>query len=359
MAKRLFDLPETKGEFKARGLVTGTGKDKFFQTGKTKTGKDKRSSRFGVKVKDDGSSVYCDLMAMEKDFVYFYKKGDTKKNIKGVSQKVAFVTRDKFNEEGFEPIGVKVGIEQFIDDKGAVKNKNIPMFEFDTPQYLKEKLEEDMPVFVRGKLEFSSYVNGSTGDKVRMMKCVPSQISGVTTNLDLKDEKYLPVNDFIQTIIFMGIERDESDPSDKKAIVSAKIVNYSTIEDAEFIIRDQKIFKTFKKNLKPYNAIKVFGKINNVLEIEEVEDDGWGTENNSFEQKGNSFRRELLILGADPSTLDVDTYNKNNVEEAIEKIKENNKAKEDFGDTNTNNNDDWGSDLGSSDSDDGFDDGWD
>lgn len=358
MAKRLFDLPETKGEFKARGLVTGTGKDKFYQTGKTASRKgadgkeiglkDKRSIRFGLKVAADGSSVYCDILALEKDKVYFYKKGDKKAGIKGVSQPVNFSTRNSFNQEGFEPIGIKVGLEQEVSDKGQLKNINIPLFEFDAVEYLAKNLVENQAVFARGKMEFSSYIDGSTGNKVRMQKLVPGQISGVTTDLNLETDDYTPTNEFIQTIVFMGAELDNSDKNDVKGVISAKVVNYSTIEDIELIVRDKKLFQTMKKNLKPYNAIQVFGKINNRLEIEEVEDDGWGSANNPFEQKSNSFTKELLILGANPSTLDKDTYTKENMDEAIELIRASQKAKEDFGAKKENSDDSWGTETSNS-----------
>lgn len=343
MAKeRIFDLPETKGEFKTRGVITGTTKDNFLKVKQDDDKKVRKTLRFGVKVKEDGSSVYCDLVGREKDFVYFYKKGDIKAGIKGVSRKVNFTTRNQFKQEGFEPIGIKVGIEQYVDEKGALKNNNIPMFEFDAVDYLKKNMTEEMCVFVRGKIEFSSFINGATGDKVRMSRYAPVQISGITSGLDLTDEKYVAVNDFIQTIIFMDLQLDDSDKEDKKGILSAKVVNYSSIEDVEFIVRDQKIFKTLKKNLKPYTAIQVFGKIHNKVEKEEVEDDGWGSSNNSFEQKNNSFTKELLILGANPDTIDVETYSKNKLEAAIEKVKQSKRVKEDFGSKPTDENNDWG-----------------
>ncbi|MEG2289584.1 MAG: hypothetical protein RSC24_06415 [Clostridium sp.] len=351
MAKRIFDLPQTKGEFKARGLITGTGKDKFYKEGSTPSKKDqngkeiglkaKRNLKFGIKVAGDGSTVYCDVQAKEQDNVYFYKKGNKKLNIKGESKAVNFGTRELFKEEGFEPIGIKVGIEQEFDEKGALKNINIPMFEFDSAKYLSENLTEDQAVFVRGKIEFSSYINGNTGDKVRMQKFIPTQVSGVTVDINLDDEKYVSSNDFIQTIIFMGIELDDN-KDDKKGILSAKVVNYSTIEDVEFIVRDQKLFKTLKKNLKPYNAIRIFGKINNKLE-QVVEDDGWGTSNNTFETKAGNFTRELLVLGANPETLDKETYTNAKVDEAIKLIRANQKAKEEFGEkTIESSTDDWG-----------------
>lgn len=357
MAKRIFDLPETKGEFKVRGLVTGTGKDKFYQAGETKKKTPKRSINFGIKVQQDGSSVYCSLNAYEKEKVYFYKKGDKKNGIKGESKAVIFNLRNTFKEEGFEPIGVKVGIEQEINEKGMAVNKNVTKFDFDVPEYLRDNLTENMPVFIRGKITRSSSINGSTGEKVRYVNFEPQQISGITKGLDLDEENYQSVNDFRQSIIFMGASTDNSDKNDPKGIIEAKIVTYNSIEDAEFVVRDKKIFTTLKKNLKPYNAITIFGKIHNKLEIEEVEDDGWGMENNSFEQKGNSFTKEMLVLGADPSTLDKETYTKENVEEALNLLKESQKAKDDFG--ATTDGDDWGSSLNNTDSnDDGFDDGW-
>lgn len=358
--KRIFELPETKGEFKARGFVTGTSKDNFFKETVMKNKKKRNVLRFGIKVQSDGSTVYCDLQPQEQDNVYFYKKGDKKANIKGVTTKVPFANRELFKEEGFEPIGIKVGLEQYIDDKGKLVNKNIPMLEFDGAKYVAEKLTEDVGVFTRGKLEFSSYTNGSTGDKVKMTKFIPSQISAVTTDINFDDEKFTPVHDFIQTIVFMDIEMDESDPNDKKGILSAKIVNYANIENAEFIIRDSKVFKTFKKNLKPYTAIQVFGKVNNRLEVVEVEDDGWGSGNNSFENNSNNFTRELLIVGANPSTIDIETYNKAAMEEALELIKANQIAKENFGKTDETkeNESEWGKDLSGSEGEEGFDDGW-
>lgn len=341
--KRIFDLPETKGEFKARGIVKGTSKDKFYQLKTTAKGKPKRILKFELQVQEDGSKVYCELSPTVMDNVYFYKQGDKKAGIKGVSKAIPFDNRNSFKEEGFDPIGIKVGLEQYIDDKGSLKNKNVSMFDYDGVEYLSKTLQEDIGVFVKGKTEFSSYINGTTGDKVRMTKFIPNQISGVTSDINFEDEKFLSVNDFVQTIVFMGAEMDESDPEDKKGVISSKIIGYSTIEDVEFIVRDAKIFKTFKKNLKPYTAVKVFGKIHNKVEKEIVEDDGWGTSNNSFEHKGNSFTKELLILGADPSTIDKDTYSKALLEEAIELVKASKKAQENYGDESKEEGSDWGS----------------
>ena len=72
MAKRLINLPETKGEFKVSGLVIGTEKgDKFFKSIKTKNNKDMNLLSFGVET-DKNSTTYISLNGMARDEVYFY-----------------------------------------------------------------------------------------------------------------------------------------------------------------------------------------------------------------------------------------------------------------------------------------------
>jgi hypothetical protein len=73
MAKeRLFNLPETKGTYQLRGIVNGTASERFYQSGKTSTGKDKRSVNFGVEVAK-GKTLYVGLQAFPRDEVLFYK----------------------------------------------------------------------------------------------------------------------------------------------------------------------------------------------------------------------------------------------------------------------------------------------
>lgn len=358
---RIFDLPETKGVFKATGKVSGTTKDKYYTNGKTKDGKKiKMALKFGLKVDGEGRTVYTSIEPRpkdpNKDKVYFYKKS-TEKGKKGQSVGVLFKDKDNFKEEGFEQIGVKVGIEQYIDEKGALKNKNSNMFEENAIDYLYDNLKEEQEVFVRGDLNWSSYRNGNTGDIIRMNKCNITQISGLTKALDFEKEGFASMNDFKQRIIFMSIDMDESNPEDKKALLEAKIVTYNSIEDAEFVVRKPKLYKNLKK-LKPYTSIEVFGKINNLIEREEFEDDGWGTDEDSFGDSNVTFIKEMYILGADPATIDVETYTKENIEEAEDLIRQNNKVKENFGETNNNDDEDWGSMNSDNDSNDEIEEGW-
>ena len=46
--QRLFNLPETKGNFMIKGVVKGTKKDNFYTEKQTRTGKEMRIVNFGL-----------------------------------------------------------------------------------------------------------------------------------------------------------------------------------------------------------------------------------------------------------------------------------------------------------------------
>src|SRR5690606_30598073 len=89
-------------------------------------------------------------------------------------------------------------------------------------------------------------------------------------DIDFDAEDFEEVSRFKQKIIFMGIERVD-DKNDPRFQVDAKIVTYNSVEDTHFIIRDRLLANQFKKNLKPYTAIDVWGRIVNKAETEEIE----------------------------------------------------------------------------------------
>lgn len=334
MAERKISLPMTKGEFKVSGLATGTNKgDKFFENKLTKSKSQMNLLNFGVETKKD-STVYISLNGLVKDEVVFYKKAE-KKGEKGQTKKIKWAERYKFAEEGYKLIGINIGVIKTVNDKGQQVNDNKMLAEFDACKQIAENLKDGQSVFVRGNIDFSSFKNDK-GEVRRNIKFVPSQVS-LAKDVDFESEDFKEVNSFKQTIIFTGIEMDDSDPSDKKARVQAKIVNYNTIEDTELIIRDSKLYMTFKKNLKPYQSIEVWGTIFNKVETsEEEETDTWG-EANSFDTVKKSFIRELVITGANPSSIDKETYSEKEIEKAIRALKE-------FGDepTGKSSGDSWG-----------------
>lgn len=349
MAKeRLFNLPETKGSYQLKGIVTGTAKDGFYKSGKTTTGKDKRSINFGVEV-EEGKTLYVSMQAFPRDEVFFYSSKDKK------TERVKWADRHTFNKEGYRLIGTNLGLVKVVGADGNMQNDKKSMVEFDACEYIAKNLKDETSVFVRGGIEFSSF-SSDDGTVRRLTKFIPNQIS-LCGAVDFNDEKFEAQHDFTQTIVFMGIEQEkENDKPTGRFIVSAKIVTYSTIEDAMFIVAESKLANLFKKNLKPYTAINVWGKIDATTLTEEVNDDDCWGESNAMTKVSAPTRRELIITGADPKSIDTTVYTQADMEAAMVKIQNAKNAQNDFADSNSSSG--WGdpSSLSSTEDDD---DAWD
>ena len=112
---RIFDLPETKGLFQLKGIVTGTEKDKFYKEIKTRSNKDMRIVNFGVTY-DEDSTLYVNIQGMEHEDVYFSKKSE-KKSEKKETVKVPWVDRYTYKREGFKLIGKDIGVRKKLMTK--------------------------------------------------------------------------------------------------------------------------------------------------------------------------------------------------------------------------------------------------
>jgi len=343
---RIFELQETKGTFQVRGLVNGVARQNFYTAKKTKTGKDFRAVNFGCAY-DDQKSVYMSMNGMPQQNVY-YSKRDPKTN-KTETKQVDWANRYKFNADGFRMIGVNLGLVKTTDSDGKAVNDKKTMHQFDACDYIKANLKDNTSVFIRGNLDFSSYLDGENNIR-RSIKYIPSQIS-LCQDVDFSkydDDKNKPIHNFTQVIVFTGIEKEKEDDKDTgRFVVSAKIVTYSDIVDTQFIITDAKLAALFKKNLKPYNAIEVSGRIEVSHSVEEVsEEDCWG-EKNAMDAVSAPTKTELIITGAKPSTIDRETYTEKNVTDAIKKIRASKTAEQNFSgkantDTDTSG---WGEDF--------------
>lgn len=342
-------LPQTRGTFQTKGTVTGTQKDSFLKETLTKKAqKPWRNLNFGVKT-DKESTIYITLSDGEKDKVYFSKTETVDGKKKTDVQEVAWKDRFKFNKEGYRLIGVNTGVSKTNDAKGNEVNDKKMLTGYDACKEISDNLKDDQSVFIRGAIDYGHF-DGNDGSSRRTVKFVPNQVS-LCKDVDFDAEDFVPTADFTQIIVFTGIEPE--DDTKTRFIVSAKIVNFNSIEDAEFIVEDKKLATTFKKNLKPYHALKVHGKIQVSKDTEEVEvEDGWGEEN-KMEKNNSPMKRELVITGADPKTIDKETYSEKAIEEALEKIKADKKAENEFGAT-----DEWGSVGSESGSADGDDEPW-
>lgn len=336
---RLFDLPETKGAFQLKGIVSGVKKDGFYKEIKTRSNKDMRIVNYGLTYKD-GETLYENLQGMEQEFAYFSKPAE-KKGEKSSVDKVPWAERFSYNREGYNLIGKNIGVKKKVDSNGNTVNDKKYLTDFDACKEISENLKDGVSLFTKGTIDYSSFVDDK-GNKKVSVKLVPGQVS-LCGDIDFKSEEYKQQNDFNQVIIFMGIEpeKDSNEKLTGRYIVAAKIVTYSTIEDVEFIIENKDLANKFRKTLKPYYAIKVSGHIVSSVQTEEVsDDDGWGEED-SMEKTSVPVKREFIITGAKGSSIDKELYTEENITAAMAKITQANKAKNDFG---TDTSDGWGSD---------------
>lgn len=316
--KKGLGLPQTKGTFQVRGKVVGTDKDKFYIEKMTKNNKPWRSINFGVQF-DSEKTLYVGTNGMERDNVYFCKKIED-----GKTDKKVIPWKDRFNyhEEGYRMIGVNVGVEKTTDENGNTVNNKKTLTDYDSCKEISDHLRDDMSVFVKGNLEFSTYQDS------HRTKFVTSQVSLTKDDVDFEKEEFHPVADFTQMIVFMGVTPNKEKT---RATVEAKIVTYDTIEDAEFIIEDMNLARMFAKQLKPYTGIKVWGRISVEKDTEEVETtDCWGKKNN-MDKVNSPTIRELIIEGADPNSIDTGTFTESEIDKAIEEMKAAKAAENEFG----------------------------
>lgn len=351
MANRVFELQETKGTFQVRGIVNGTARDKFYTSKKTKTQKDFRAVNFGCAY-DDQKSVYMNLNGMPQQNVYMSKRNQN--TGKTETKAVPWANRHKIDPDGFRIIGVNLGLTKTTDNDGKEVNDKKAMHAFDACDYIRANLKDNMSVFIKGNLDFSSYLDGENNIR-RSIKYVPGQIS-LCKDVDFSqydDDKNKPMHNFTQTIVFTGIEKEiENDSETGRFVLSAKIVTYSDIVDTQFIVADAKLASLFKKNLKPYHAIEVSGRIEVSHSVEKVsEEDQWG-EKNEMEAVTAPTKTELIITGAKPSTIDKETYTEKNVSDAMKKIRAAKNAEQNFtGKATVPASSGWGEDYEDDDSD--------
>ncbi|MFC8685997.1 hypothetical protein [Brevibacillus porteri] len=312
--KKGLGLPQTRGMFQLRGIVTGMKRENALKTGETKTKKKRNVLNMGVTTAPE-STVYVTIEGMVKEEVYFGKKSEVKGE-KGETIKVPWAKRFDKQPEGFNMYGVALGIEK--DDEG--NNVKKVLTEYDATTEVHKKLEDGQSVFIRGDIDYSSF---KTDDEIRKNKKFMIKNLYLAKEIDFEDEKFAEMNDFKQRIVYMGIEKVE-DKDDPRFQVNAKIVTHQTIEETDFIIRESSLANQFRKNLKPYTAIDVWGNIYNKVDSEEMEEPSkkaWGKED-SFKRLNKNYIRELVITGADPESIDTETYTEKIIEEALKVLKE-------------------------------------
>jgi len=337
MAKNKVELgcAQLRGTFMLSGKVTGRFSNSFYADGDTKNGGSYRRVHFGVEIEED-KIVYLDLFGSTQDQVYFSKtvKGADGKNnttTKSVKWADRFKTsKQLFGEDGYRLIGVTCGCKKVIDAKGKEINDRKYLTPFDACDEI-QNLNDGDSVFIRGNIIYKTY-NGQ-----HRIEFEPQQVS-LCKEIDFEDVDFKPNAQFTQPIVCMNVAKNEETPGE--AVVTAKIVNYSSIEETELYVRNAGLAKNLKK-LGEYTYIKVFGDIVIDGQAEEItESSEWGMPN-KMERVASQFKRKLLITGADPETIDKEAYSKEVIEKAMDVIANIQNAKNDYGKSDNNEND-WG-----------------
>lgn len=356
MADRIFNLPQTRGSFEMAGKVTGTQRSNFYNEKETKSGAMRRVLSFGVQTSNE-NTFYVDLAGMPRDKVYFFRRADKDKGIEKDKKEVAWKDRLTYiAPEGYDMIGVKVGVTKKTNESGKVINDNKTLTDFDAAKEISENLHDGDNVYVRGNIEYSTY-NGK-----HQIRFVPTQVSLSSKEIDFDAEGFEECAQFVQTLVYTGCRKSEDD----EVIIDAKIVNYSSIEDAEFFIDYKKdamnkaMADSIRKRLKPYTSFECHGNIVSqqvVDDVNDAEDDLWGgnwNAKNKMKRQSTPVVRKLYIdvinrESFDPNPKDKDaepTYTEDNISEARAKIAANTQAKKDFdGKAAGNDNTDWWGDT--------------
>lgn len=344
MAKTDFDLMQTKGSFQICGVVSGTESDNFYKDSLSSEGKSYRKISFAVEI-NKGKKIYCSLFSTPKENVYFYK--NKTETTEAVTKPVKWENRYNFNEEGYNLIGgVHLGLEKIVDITGKTVNNRVVCTEYDACKIISEKLKDGMSVFVKGKIEHSIYK-----DK-HQTNFIPTQISLCSKPVDFEDDNFKEKAEFEETICFMSVEQNHET---KDFEVVAKNISYKKICDVNYFIKNETLAKTFRKKLKPYTSIRVSGKIDVVIETEEIStDDVWG-EVNPMKKISSPVTRNLVITGAEPDTIDNEIYSEEIIDKVLAKIKASKDAQNDFKTLtgkSVDSDDNWGDSVSISDDDD-------
>lgn len=349
MAKeKLHEMKQTTNSFQLRGIISGTKSQRFYKSGTSQNNANWNALEFGVKIAED-KTVYCSMRGFPRAEVFYYKSGEN--GAKGTTQKVAWKDRKKSPGAGYRMIGVNISTGK--DDEG--KNVNEVFTEYDAIEWLKENLEDDTSVFIKGNLQFSSYTdrNGQTKKKVEL---VPTQISYTQKPVDFDAEDYKEMCEFENTIVFQSIdkEEDENGKSTGRFILTGYSIGYNSVENVSFILKEDcaKLAGNLKKRMKTGYAIKTFGRVEVINDISTVDEDdeGWGTAS-PMQRVNTRTRREYIVYRAEPSSIDEESYSEDDIMAAIRKINAAKKAKENFGEKveTVDEVDDWSSEVDSED----------
>jgi hypothetical protein len=317
MAKEKTPLVQTKGTWRAIGIVNRLGNDGAYTEGEfdkgKNIGKEWKSLRFSVKTSDT-NELFVELFGMEKESVYAYKpatKEAKKKDpkAKGDTKKISFENRDNI-PSGYNLIGIKVG--KFEDDEADKPKVALEDYvEFDAVDEIFNTFEDGDAISLSGSLSFNEFEN-QQGVTVKQTRYQIGYASKLAKPVDFNDEKFEETASFDQEIIFVGSMYDKDT---KKLTVIGRTVSYDgSWFDFPFVIdtanaKLNQVATAFHKKLKFGDFVKVMGLCLNKVEQVEAEEqetpkdsifgDG-GFAPKGQEKRANTRRTtEMQITGVD------------------------------------------------------------
>lgn len=322
--KAKTELVQTKGTWRAVGLVNRIAQDKAYTEGEfdkgKNIGKEWKSLRFAVKT-SEVNELFVELFGMEKD-AYAYKpvpKEEKKKNpqAKGTTKKIAFENRDNV-PEGYNLIGVKVG--KFEDDEADKKKVILQDFvEYDAVEEIFQTFDDGDSISLSGELQFSEYED-QQGDIVKQTKYIIKYASKLVKPVDFSDEKFEETSSFEQEIVFVGSAYDKK--TGKLTVIGRTIQYGGKFLDIPFVIyanedKVKQVANAFHSKLKFGDFVKVLGLCVNKTETVEVEEvankdsifgDGGVTPKGQGKRTAKNRLTEMVITGVDLASFKPKRY---------------------------------------------------
>jgi hypothetical protein len=322
-------IKETKGTFEVRGVLFNLKAENAFKEIVTTSGKKMRMSNLGLRL-SDSEVMFISLNGMEQDNVYFSKQ--VKKGEKPVTEKVEWAKRDRWAEshDGYRLIGVGLALAKESEDS----DKNVPVVNytpFDAVNEIQDSAQDGMSVFVKGKIEFSSYADKNNKDEIRhSTKFIPTAIYLAQKPIDFQATDFVKSAEFAQPVIFEKVNRESIPNSDNfRYTLDVATVGYKSYEEATLECTEV-IATAMKSKMKPNQAITVTGRIESTQVVETETAEVWGEESKVGKPK-NTGRVVLKVTGARPETINVEDYTKKIVDEyrtAVEAAKKSKEVKE-------------------------------
>src|SRR5690606_19253428 len=131
------------------------------------------------------STVYNTIEGFKSEKAYLFKQSETRGE-KPTQKIVPWDERYNYEEDGFFVIGTRVGLEK--DDNG--KNVITTLTGYDAASEVKNALADGTSVFIKGKIDYSSFKNRE-GEKIQSKKLLEDSLYLNSKDIDFGDEEYI------------------------------------------------------------------------------------------------------------------------------------------------------------------------